>query len=271
MNLLTANQGERPRQPVLIHAVAPTSQAHRDRISARSALIRIKKITERYGSHLRKIARHIDDIVKGFDASTAEGQRLIQGHLRRYSETLDHWAEAAAARMVAEVADADRQRWRRMSQEIGRGIEREIQSANVAPAMAQMKADQVRLIKSLPADASERVNRLVAEGLSQGRRAEAIASDIYQTGLVTRSRASTIARTECGRAATTLQAARAQSVGSTHFKWVTAGDTDVRPSHKRLNGTMHRWDDPPVCDEPDLRALPGCIFNCRCLAVPIID
>lgn len=271
MSLLTANQGERPSPPVLIHAVAPTSQAHRDRISARSALIRIKKITERYGSHLRKIARHIDDIVKGFDASTAEGQRLIQGHLRRYGDTLDHWADAAASRMVAEVADADRQRWRRMSQEIGRGIEREIQSANVAPAMAQMRADQVRLIKSLPSDASERVNRLVTEGLAKGERAESIAAKIYETGSVTKSRATLIAKTETGRAATTLQAARAQSVGSTHFRWVTSGDSDVRPSHRRLNNTIHKWTEPPVCDAPDLRALPGCIFACRCIAVPIID
>lgn len=267
---MTVNE-VRTKAPVLIHAVAPNTRAHRDRISARSALIRIKKITERYGSHLRKIARHIDDIVKGFDASTTEGQRLIQGHLRRYGDTLDHWAEAAASRMVAEVADADRQRWRRMSQEIGRGIEREIQSANVAPAMAQMKSDQIRLIRSLPNDASERVNRLVTEGLAKGERADSIAAKIYETGLVTKSRASTIARTECGRAATTLQAARAQSVGSTHFRWVTAGDSDVRASHKRLNGTVHRWDSPPICDEPDLRALPGCIFNCRCIAVPLID
>lgn len=259
------------QRPALILAVPPAGRSHRDRISLRSALIRAKKIAANYNARLRKIARHIDDIVKGFDASTEAGQRAIQSHLSRYADILTPWAEASADRMVAEIADADKQRWRRMSEEIGRGIEREIQATNVAPAMAQMKVDQVRLIRSLPTDASARVNRLVTEGITKGTRASAIAEQIYETGLVTRSRADTIARTETGRVATTLQMARAQAVGSTHFRWRTAGDTDVRPSHRRLNGQIFAWNDPPVCDDPDLKALPGCIFNCRCFAEPIID
>jgi SPP1 gp7 family putative phage head morphogenesis protein len=271
VSLQGLDQGGSLSPPVLIHAVAPNSRAHRDRISARSAFIRIKKITERYGSQLRKIARHVDDIVKGFDAATAEGQRLIQSHLRRYTETLDHWADAAAERMVAEVAAADQQRWRRISQEIGRGIEREIQTANVAPAMAQMKADQVRLIRSLPAGASERVNRLVTEGLAKGERAEGIAAKIYETGAVTKSRASLIATTEIGRAATTLQMARAQAAGSTSYVWRTAGDSDVRHDHKILDGQIFRWDSPPVADQRSgARAHPGCIYRCRCIAIPVI-
>lgn len=246
-------------------------RAHRDRISARSAFIRLKKITQQYGIQLRKIARHVDDIVKGFDASTPEGQRLIQGHLRRYGDTLDHWAQSAADLMVSRVAAADGERWRRQSREIGAGLEREIRSANIAPAMAQMKADQVRLIKSLPAEAADRVYQVALKGVTNGLRAEAIADEIYQTGAVTRSRASLIAETEISRSATTLQMARAQSVGSTAYIWRTAGDRVVRHDHAVLNGQTFRWDDPPIADQRSgARAHPGCIYRCRCIAEPII-
>ena len=243
----------------------------RDFISARSAFLRAKKVAANYGARLRKVARHIDDLIRGFDASTVIGQTLIQSALHRYRETIHPWAEATADRFVKEVAASDRNSWRKMSAEIGRSIEKEISSAPIAPVMERMKQEQVLLITSLPRDAAERVNKIATEGLSKGRRAEDIAKEIYETGHVTRSRATTIARTESGRVATTFTKARAEHIGSTHFVWVTAGDGTVRPSHKKLNGLTFRWDDPPVCDAPDLRALPGAIFNCRCIPRPVIS
>lgn len=255
-------------------AVLPMGVGHRDRATvqtARSILIRLKAATERYGRQLRKIARHIDDIVKGFDATSPAGQGAIRRHLQQYAEVLTPWAESTADRMVAEIAAADSQRWARMSETIGKGVAREIRSAPIAPVMAQMKAEQVALIRSLPTEAAERVNRLVVEGLAKGTRTDALAKQIYETGSVTRSRANLIAQTETSRAATTLQMARAQHAGSTHFYWRTVGDSDVRPGHRKLNGKIFAWADPPVCDAPDLKALPGCIFNCRCFAEPIIN
>lgn len=225
---------------------------------------------KRYGARLRKIARDIDSLVKHYDVMTPEGQTLLQAALQRYRNDLGQYAARSADKMVAEVARADERQWRELSAEIGQGIVKAVASAPVAPAIEAMKREQVRLITSLPQDASERVHKLVTEGLSTGRRASDIADEIMKTGAVTRSRANLIARTEVGRASTTLQAVRAQHVGSTHFRWVTAGDHDVRDSHRKLNGLTFRWDDPPECD-PGIKALPGCTFNCRCYASPIIN
>lgn len=244
---------------------------HSDRVSIRSAFIRAKKLQQRYASRLHGIARAIDHLVKGFDASTATGQSLIQAALYRYREAITPWAESTADRFVAEIAAADKEGWRRLSADIGRGVERQILSAPIAPVMAKLKADQVELIRSLPTEGAERVADRVRNGIAQGLRAETVAAEIYQTGGVALSRARTIARTETGRAATTLQAARAQHAGSQTFTWRTAGDADVRQSHKVLNGKVFRWDEPPVCDSPDIRALPGCTFNCRCFASPNFD
>jgi len=84
------------------------------------------------------------------------------------------------------------------------------------------------------------------------------------------NRATLIARTETARTASVLVQARAQHVGAESYVWKTAGDWKVRPSHRKLNGTVHRWDDPPLSDLPDYHSHPGQIFNCRCVALPII-
>lgn len=228
-----------------------------------------RKAERSYGAQLRKVARQIGELVKHADLSTVAGANDLAERLNAYGEIIEPWSKSVAERMIAEVSRRDRQVWRAYSAEMGRLLEREIQTAPTGLAMRRLLAEQVGLIKSLPLEAAERVQRLSVEALSTGRRAEEIAKQLAATGEVTMSRARTIARTEVGRASTELQRARAQHVGSTHFEWITAGDSDVRESHKRLNGRTFRWDDPPESD-PGHRALPGAIWNCRCFARPII-
>lgn len=241
----------------------PVLAMDRGTISAASLFKRAKRLERQYGQRLRKIARHVGDIISGFEAGTQAAADAMGGALRRYAETLDPWARAVGERMVAEVAAADRTAWRKLSANIGRGLRREIDTAPTGQATRDALDRQVGLIKSLPLEAAERVHRVTLDGIAKGRRAEDIAAEIAETGEVTKSRANLIARTEVSRTATELTKARAQHVGSTHFIWRTAGDSDVRASHRKLNGQTFRWDDPPECD-PGHRALPGGIWNCRC-------
>jgi SPP1 gp7 family putative phage head morphogenesis protein len=128
---------------------------------------------------------------------------------------------------------------------------------------------QVGLIKSMPLEAAQRVQKLALEASISGTRPESLVNEIRRTGAVTRARANVIARTEVGRATTALTASRAQFVGSTHFVWRTMKDSVVRESHRVLEGKSFAWDDPPECD-PGIWALPGSSPNCRCFAEPVI-
>jgi SPP1 gp7 family putative phage head morphogenesis protein len=238
-------------------------------IDIKSAFIRAKKLERTYASQLRKIAGHVGDIVNGFNVQDLPGSQLLQAVLARYAATLTPWAEAVSRRMVTEVAARDERSWFRVSQHMGQTLKREIGTAPTGEAMRNAMASQVKLITSLPTDAGQRVHDLVIAGISEGRRAADVAEEIARTGEVTKSRATLIARTEVSRTATELTKARAEHIGSTHFVWRTAGDSDVRPSHKKLNGQTFRWDEPPECD-PGHHALPGGIWNCRCFPEPII-
>lgn len=250
---------------------SPGLKAQRERAKARERFARSRRAEAEFSSRLKQVARVIGEIVKSFDPNgTLEDFFHLRNTLQKYGELLHPWARKVSARMVSEVARRDADAWSEHGKSMGRALRREIEHAPIGETMRSMMNQQVDLITSLPHSAAERVHKLTIEGISSGRRAEDIVEEIQRTGKVTRSRAMTIARTETTRTSTMLTAARATFVGSTHFIWRTAGDSDVRPRHKKLEGRAFEWDDPPVTGENGEVSLPGAIYNCRCYAEPII-
>lgn len=79
-----------------------------------------------------------------------------------------------------------------------------------------------------------------------------------------------LARNESSIAVTEYLKAKYQENGSEEFKWIANLDERVRDEHKKLNGTIHRYDNPPIIDErTGTRGMPGEFYNCRCTFVPI--
>lgn len=213
----------------------------------------------------------VGDIVTGiYDPADVNSVYEIDAALRRYAALLTPWARAVGMRMISEVDARDRKAWQEVSKEMAGKIRRDIHETDVGHIAQIRLAEQVSLITSLPVDAAERVHKLTLEGMENATRAKQIADEIMKSGHVTRSRAMCIARTETSRTQTEFQRARAESAGSTKFIWRTAHDGDVRDSHKKLDGKVFEWNNPPECD-PGYHALPGGIFNCRCRAEPLFD
>ena len=239
----------------------------------RAFFAKVRRGEAAYAVNLRKIAKHVSDLVDAFDPSDPHQIQQLEDALRRYSDLLTPWARVTAAKMLVDVSRRDEKVWREYTAYLGVNLQREIQTAPTGEVMRDLLSEQVRLITSLPLDAAQRVHELTTGALYEGARANEIAAEIMKTGEVTRSRANLIARTEVGRSATTLTQARAESVGSVGYIWRTARDYDVRQRHKELEGTFHAWNDPPVATDPGqrpIRAHAGSIFNCRCYAEPVL-
>lgn len=228
------------------------------------------KSERQFAIQLRKIAKHIMDIIARLWDNTIESTLKIKTAMSQYSSMLEDWAKAVSRRMQVEVAARSLKQWEKFTNEIGESLQREVRYAPTGEILRKALAQQVHLIKSLPLEAAKRVHDLTMNGLTTGERYEAVRDMVMRTGLVTKARATLIARTETARTASLLTQARAEYVGSTHYFWRTVGDGRVRPSHKRLDGTVQAWASPPLCDEPDHFAHPGQIFNCRCFAIPIM-
>ena len=233
-------------------------------------IVRARRIEAQFARQLRKVAYQVAELVRAFPVGDLTAWPDMQASLARYAEALLPWAKAVAGTMLAEVDRRDLAAWAEYSRDMKRALQDEIRTAPTGAVMRALLADQVRLITSLPTEAGERVHRWTLEGLADGTRAAEVSRAIRATSDVTAARANLIARTEVSRTAAVLQQARAEHVGSTHFIWRTAGDSDVRPSHRALNGKTFLWSDPPICDPPNHRALPGCIWCCRCYAETIL-
>lgn len=227
-----------------------------------------KSIELNYARQLRHVAKEVGRIVETFAEGTLESAARAKQALDRYAELLTPWARVTAARVASALNAQDRKTWTKQAQEMGVAMREELTDAPVGAELSRFLNDNVDLITSLPRDASERVHMLTQESLIDSSRATEIRDEILRTGEVTKGRATLIARTEVARTASALTVARAESAGATHFIWRTAGDADVRPSHRRLENKTFAFANPPTVDGETL--LPGQTFNCRCYPEPII-
>ena len=151
---------------------------------------------------------------------------------------------------------------------MSRALQQEIAHAPTGEIMRALLAEQVTLIKSIPLDAAQRVHDWTLVGIEDGTRAREVAAQILRTNEVSANRAMLIARTETARTSSKLTESRARHVGSEGYIWRTSRDSDVRDSHREMEGKYVRWDSPPTLDK--LVGHAGCLPNCRCFPEPII-
>lgn len=187
--------------------------------------------------------------------------------LHDYAQLLEPWARSVAGFMLADVARRNEQMFRQNAKDMGRQLRATITNSAITYPLQALQDEQVRLIKSLPLEAAERVHTLAVQSLSTSTRASELAKAIMATGHVTESRARLIARTETSRASSNLLQARAEYAGSEGYIWRTSGDMDVRDSHHKMEGRYVRWTSPPTLD--GMKGHAGCLPNCRCYAEPV--
>jgi SPP1 gp7 family putative phage head morphogenesis protein len=218
---------------------------------------------------LNKIARQSAMIVKMFTSGAyIKDPDKMNKALRDYADLITPWAEAQSARLMLSTLGKTKRELLSYSKKIGAGLREEIENTSVGGIARALQAEQVELIKSLPIEAGLRAQKLSMEAVLDGRRADEVAKEIARTEQVTMNRAATIARTETSKAASAITQARAESVGSDGYIWRTGRDSDVRPSHREMEGKYVRWDSPPTLDNMTGHA--GEFPNCRCYAEVIL-
>jgi SPP1 gp7 family putative phage head morphogenesis protein len=257
-------------RPALDEATTWRSQRAREARKEKRVFYTAQRAELEYSRKLRSIAHQIGVLCRFYDPGNPSTSSWVVGALRRYAEALWPWAVAVSERMLIDVQRRDEKAWAKYSINMGRALAQEVRSAPTGELMRQLLNEQASLITSLPIDAAHRVHEWTMRGLEGSERPEKVAEEIYQTGLVTRSRATLIGRTEVARTASKLVEARARWVGSTHYQWVTAGDADVRSGHRKLNGKIVSWDDPPIAGNNGMRYHAGQGPNCRCIPMPLV-
>jgi SPP1 gp7 family putative phage head morphogenesis protein len=231
-----------------------------------------RAIEREFQRALQKIARASGGIVEGH-VNGADLQNIpgMKRALEDYSRALTPWAKKQSQKLLGDTMKRLKsdKAYQAYAKKMGKELSKELFESEIGLTTMALVNEQVNLIKSIPIEAGERAQKLALEGLAGGRRADEIASELMKTTEVTESRAKLIARTETARANTALNLARSTSVGSTQYVWRTSGDADVRPSHRKMNGKVFEWNDPPTLED-GMTGHPGTFPNCRCYAEPIL-
>ena len=106
----------------------------------------------------------------------------------------------------------------------------------------------------------------------QGYRAESLEELIQKHKNVSARKAKFLARQETKLLVAEYRKNRFKEAGVTSYIWKTNLDGRERELHRELNGRTFSWDNPPIIDaRTGQRGNPGEAYNCRCLAIPVVD
>jgi SPP1 gp7 family putative phage head morphogenesis protein len=137
--------------------------------------------------------------------------------------------------------------------------------------LANIRAANVQLIESIAERLLGDVHRVVTESVINGTRVETLAGQLKERYSVSESRARLIARDQTLKANASLTEERHAQAGITHYVWSSARDEMVREIHAELDGFVFAWNDPPITSESGERNHPGEDYQCRCVAIPVVD
>lgn len=113
----------------------------------------------------------------------------------------------------------------------------------------------------------------IQENNFSGLRYEGMIKTLQDSYGVSYNKAKFLARQETKLLTSKFKEARYTDAGIQEYKWqcvVGSPNHPVRPMHKRLDGKICRFDDPPIVDEKGNRKNPGEDYGCRCVARPIV-
>lgn len=142
-------------------------------------------------------------------------------------------------------------------------------------------AENVDLITSIPETTFDRMERVIRKSLSAGADPKTLAKIIEESFDVSKSRARLIARDQVAKANGQITRKTHEDAGVTRYRWVTARDERVRGNpaglwpegrHFDLDGKVFSWREPPIVDpKRGRREHPGGDYQCRCVAIPVLD
>lgn len=105
-----------------------------------------------------------------------------------------------------------------------------------------------------------------------GGRAQGLVKVIQDNYGVGARKAKFLARQETALLMSKFQETRYKDIGIQKYRWSDSHDRKVRHDHHELNGKVFRFDSPPVSNrKTGARNNPGQDYNCRCVAIPLVD
>jgi len=197
------------------------------------------------------------------DASPSQRMRkILDGLAARWIAKFDEWAPLIAQAYVRDSFKATDSAFRAALKDSGWAVDFTMTPA-MKDAFDATLAENVGLIKSIPAQYLKQVEGVVMRSYSAGRDLETMVRSLKELYPAASHRAELIARDQSNKANATVNKARQLELGITDGIWMHshAGKTP-RPSHVAANGKRFKIAEGCLIDGK--RIMPGEEINCRC-------
>lgn len=135
-------------------------------------------------------------------------------------------------------------------------------------AVTEARKANVALIQGLDLKQHMALVDLLKGAQKTGQRHETLVSRVQEITGAGLKRAKLIARDQTVKHNAAVNQAQAKASGIVEYTWRSTHDNACRRMHRELDGTVHRYDDPPITNEAGDRNNPGEDYNCRCQAEP---
>ena len=130
--------------------------------------------------------------------------------------------------------------------------------------------DNVGLINTIPENMLGRMQKIILDGYNNGRSTAEITEQIQESYQISKRHARLIARDQMGKLNARINRKLHEDAGVHKYEWSDSGDQRVRESHRRLNGKIFEYSNPPETDD-GRHCNPGEDYQCRCVDLAIFD
>lgn len=134
------------------------------------------------------------------------------------------------------------------------------------PLQENWIAQNVTLIKSVPAQYLDQVQGAIRRGVMEGQSIKTISENLQKIEGITENRANLIAADQVAKANAALSEHRMTDLGITEYTWQTVHDERVRPAHAASDGDRLSF---AKGNPKDHNLNPGQPVRCRCWARPV--
>lgn len=210
------------------------------------------------------------------DIAAAEAAAGSAGILQAWAATLEAMLSRIAERMVAGIAKAaaavfragryaeavNKREWKRVIRE-AYGVDILRGEPRLPELLSAWENENLALIKSLPAQAVERLRSRMTTGLTFGTSLRDLRNMVIEQTGASEKRAHLIARDQIGKLNGQLAQYRQSNAGVTSYIWRSMQDERVRTTHRQFDGRTYSW------KKGSPEGHPGQPIFCRCVADPI--
>lgn len=202
---------------------------------------------------------------------------------RSRTEDVRRAAETVAERMITQVNVKNARSWREAAARSNKprrlytALKQELHGP-VGFRMRQLRRENAALISSVTTEAAKHLVHEIDAAVASGARPGTISKMARaRFPKLLRSRIKLIARTEAQKTSAALTQARAENVGVFCYIWETSMDARVRDSHRKMQGVVIFYVDPPspealVGEKSSLGHYhSGDCPNDRCTQSPILE